>query len=317
MPKRPVENEFPVPSQLSVAWPPFAKKLAQVLRKLNEDQFLILSVKRSTQCIQFAAQGSFGIRVETTSNNYLAMPEQLNKRQISALIDAGWHAPTGLPAKSTPENDPDGSPNYYFDFPARKSFRTLADMAVSTLAKILRVPYPGFLEYDLFDSAGNEMALPELGLKRSVRSMQAEQEAALPQLLLATIRELTGIADLDFDNDGDISIRYGSVAAFIRLMASPSHVRICSPLLTKVDDTPELLAHLNEINSGSNYLRYFVRDGVIFAVADVPAAPYVSDHVTHAMQDFCQITDGLNSLLQAEYGGQALFMEAMPSLRKH
>ena len=56
-------------SYVSVAWPPFAQKLAATLEKLQEDQYLILSVKRSNRYVQFAVQGSFGIRVETTSNS--------------------------------------------------------------------------------------------------------------------------------------------------------------------------------------------------------------------------------------------------------
>lgn len=41
------------------------------------------------------AQGSFGMRAETTSNSYLARSEQLDPRQIAALTEAGWAAPTG------------------------------------------------------------------------------------------------------------------------------------------------------------------------------------------------------------------------------
>src|SRR5450830_198077 len=77
---------------LSVAWAPFSQKLAAALAKLEEDQFLILSVKRSNRFVQFAAQGSFGMPMETTSNSDLAKTEQLDQRHISILIVAGWHA---------------------------------------------------------------------------------------------------------------------------------------------------------------------------------------------------------------------------------
>lgn len=52
------------------AWPHFARKFSVALKKLEEDQFLILSIKHSNQYIQFAAQGSLGMRAETTSNSY-------------------------------------------------------------------------------------------------------------------------------------------------------------------------------------------------------------------------------------------------------
>lgn len=155
MEKTPAEGKLPPSGRVSVAWPPFARKLAAVLQTLEEDQYLILSVKRSNQYVQFAAQGSFGMRAETTSSSYLVESEQVNARQIAALLDAGWHAPTGTPAESTPADDPDGAPNFSLDFSAPVSFDTVANLAVRTLAEILRVPHPGFLEYNVPDLAGH------------------------------------------------------------------------------------------------------------------------------------------------------------------
>ena len=66
-------RKSPAPARLSVAWPPFTEKLAQALSMLEEDQFLIISVKNSNRYVQFSAQGSFGMRAETTSNSYLSI----------------------------------------------------------------------------------------------------------------------------------------------------------------------------------------------------------------------------------------------------
>lgn len=150
----------------SEAWPHFARKLSAALRMLEEDQFLILSIKQSNQYIQFAAQGSFGMRAETTSNSYLPKSRQLTEQQIASLIDVGWHPPSGPPADATPEKRPDGSPNYFIDFLVPKTFKVVASAAVRTFAEILQVPHPDYLEYELFDADGNTFALPELGLKR-------------------------------------------------------------------------------------------------------------------------------------------------------
>ena len=147
MTKPSVQSKPNPPSRLSAAWPPFARQLAEVLEALDEDQFLILSVKRSNRFVQFAAQGSFGMRVETTSNSYLAKADQLDLRQISALTDLGWKDPTGTPVESTPEADPDGSPNFFVEFPVPVSFDAVADLAVRTISEVLRLPHPGSLEY--------------------------------------------------------------------------------------------------------------------------------------------------------------------------
>ncbi|OGT88615.1 MAG: hypothetical protein A2286_03235 [Gammaproteobacteria bacterium RIFOXYA12_FULL_61_12] len=315
MSKKSAKTPLDAPRRLSVAWLPFAEGLAASLGVLEDDQSLVISVKRSNRYVQFAAQGAHGMRTETTCNSYLAKSERLDARQIAALAEAGWHAPTGKPGESTPENDPDGSPNFFRQFPVPVPLKSVADLAVSTLAEILRVPHPGFLEYEAFDADGQVILLPGLGLKRAVRSPQPE--ASLPELLRAALREVAGIPDLDFDEDGDIGIRYGSLIIFVRLMGDPPHVRLVSPLLADVDESQGLLARLNEINCRLGHMHLIAHNDAILAIADVPAAPFVSDHMAQALRDFCQLTDGMDDLLQGEFGGRLSFPEAMPSSLKH
>ena len=310
-------NQLAQPGYVSVAWPPFQSKLAAALGKLEEDQFLILSVKRSDRFVQFAAQGSFGMRVETVSNHYLEEPERLSEGQVSALIVAGWHAPTRSPDGSTPQDDPDGSPNFFTDFPVPVSFDAIANLTVRTLTDVLRVPHPGYLEYRAFDANGETIALPELGLKRARSEPQAESEEGLSQLLLATLKQTTGIGDLDFDDDGDVGIRSGSALALVRLLDNPPHVRIFSPILRNVERTDGVLARLNEVNAGETLMRFTFRNGSIFGEANISAAPFVSAHVAQAFVHFCAVADGMGSLLQNEFGGRTSFGEAMPSLLKH
>lgn len=157
------KNNSSPSGSFSVAWSPFEQKLAEALQKLEEDQFLILTVKRSNRFIQLAAQGSYGMRIETTSNSYLAKPDKLNRRQIATLIEAGWCSPTGTPAESTPENDPDGSPNFFVEFSTPVSYGAVANLTVRTLANILRVPHPGSLEYETFDADGKAICNAQAG----------------------------------------------------------------------------------------------------------------------------------------------------------
>ena len=303
-----------------MAWAPFAKKLAATLEQLVEDQYLVLLVKKSNRFIQFASQGSFGIRIETTSNHYLTKQEKLDERQIAALIKAGWQAPSGKSDEATPENDPDGSPNFFAEFSEPVSFETLADLTVRTFAEILRVPHPGFLQYEAFDDTEGEwaaMALPELGLKQAKPARQDDTLESLAQALLTTLIEETGISELDYDSDGDIGIRYGSAAAFVRLIGDQPHIRIYSPILNDVEENPDMFARLNDINANETLMRFYFRNGVIYGASDISAAPYVSAHVVQALAHFCEIADGMDSLLQGEFGGRTAFIESTPSLIKH
>ena len=310
-------NQLAQPNRVSVAWPSFQSKLAVALGNLEEDQFLVLSVKRSERFVQFAAQGSFGMRAETVSNDYLDEPERLDEGQVSTMIEAGWHAPTRSPDDSTPQDDPDGSPNFFTDFPVPVSFEAIAKLTVRTLTDVLRVPHPGFLEYKAFDADGEPIALPELGLKLARSGSQADNQQDLSQLLLATLAETTGIGNLDFDDDGDVGIRSGSALAFVRLLDNPPQVRIFSPILRNVEEPDGVLARLNEFNARETLMRFTFRNGSIFGEAHISAAPFVSAHVAQAIVHFCGVADGMGCLLQREFGGRTSFGESMPSLLKH
>lgn len=305
------------PARLSREWPPFAQRLAAAIDSLEEDQFLILLVKRSNVFVQFFRHGAGGFRVETTSNAYRAGPEKLDARQASALQAMGWQPPTGTPKQSTPEQDPDGSPNYFIDFDDDSPRAGIADVAVRTFAEVLRVPYPSMLEYEAGDTDGGSIVLPSLKLRRAAKRDATARERSPEQVLLDTMRQVTGSSDLGFDDDGDIGIRFGDVVVFVRVTGEPAQVRIHSPLLLDVADADGLLARINEINRGIGHMHLFVDEDSVHAVSEIPANPLMVEHLAHALNSFCVIADGLDDLLRAEFGGRTLVPGTMPSSLKH
>jgi len=313
-----VESVSPSPSNLSQAWQPFAQKLANALGQLKEDQTLILSVKRSTRFIQFAAQGSYGIRMETTSNSFLPKPERLDQRRIASLLEAGWSVPTGTPDDATPEKDPDGSPNFFVEFPAPVPFDAVARLAVRTFSEILRVPHPGNLEYRAFDTEqGIDISASGLGLKVAPPSESADLPANLYQQLLSTLCAATGISDLSIDKDGDIGLRCGSALTFVRVIGDPTYIRIYARILRDVEETDGICSRLNDINANISLVRFVFQNDAIFAMADICAAPFNAQHVVHAMAHFGSIADEMDSLLQGEFGGHTAFIDTMLSTSKH
>src|ERR1035438_8604571 len=74
----------------SPAWPAFESKLAEALAVLEEDQYLVITEKRGWAYVQFAGQGSFGVRAECVSNNYLDEAHALRASQMTALRRIGW-----------------------------------------------------------------------------------------------------------------------------------------------------------------------------------------------------------------------------------
>ena len=303
--------------QLSAAWSPFAQKLAAVLAVLEEDQYLVIAAKHSNRFVQFAAQGSFGMRAETASNCFLAKSDQLSTAQVVALADIGWTAPTGTPEESTPECQPDGSPNFFAEFQVPVSFSTIAQLAVCTLADVLRIPHPGYLAYEAFDADGKAILLPTLGLKHAAPVAVPESQPDSAQLLLKAVRERTDLADLNFDGDGDITLRYGSVAVSLRLVDQDRYVRILSLLVLGIHESPELLSRLNEINVNLRHSHLYLREDTVLAVSSLPVIPFVAEHVVEGLEEFCQMADGMDNLLQGEFGGRTSYTDSMPSSLKH
>ncbi len=163
----------------------------------------------------------------------------------------------------------------------------------------------------------NETLELKSGLERTLSPVCEEAAVDPRSRLLQSVREIAGLGDLEFDQDGDIGVRYASALVFVRLSADSSHVNLFARLLAGIDETLELLNRLNEINAGSNNLRVFAQSSAVVAVCDLPAQPLVHEHLEAALHEFCPIADGIGGLLQSEFGGETWFAETMPSVLKH
>lgn len=312
-------------SGLSEAWSTFAQTLVTVLAKLQGDEFICLSVKDSDRYVRFSLEYEFGMRVETTSNTFLDEQEHLTDSQIANLIAAGWNPPTWSPADPVnllmddveiPEGDADPCPNYFVDLTSPVSFDAVAALAVRTFTEVLGVEHPALLEYFAFDRDDVPIEFPELGLKFEELDEDSDPED-LPELLLEAIRDTIGDSSLEFDDDGDIGVRYGSALVFARPNHDNMFVSIFCQILTDVRESTAVLSRLNEINSNEIMLRVFYRDGVIYGVADIPALPFVDTHVAEAFGYFCDAADRMGNMLKAEFGGQTEFEENIQSTMLH
>ena len=135
--------------------------------------------------------------------------------------------------------------------------------------------------------------------------------------MLSTVRNFTGFHDLEFDAAGDLGLRRGSSVVFVRTVGATPTVRIWSQLLRGVDETPALLVQLNSLNAGEDQVRFYIRNGMVYADAQVCAAPFVGEHVENALRHFCTATDGVDAMLQREFGGGTAFEESLPSTLLH
>ncbi|MDT3679251.1 MAG: hypothetical protein ROZ64_10510 [Burkholderiaceae bacterium] len=153
------------------AWSPFVYQLHASISALEENEYLIVSIKRSNYFVQFAAQGAFGMRMEAVSTFYLPEGQSLDDAKHALLLEMGWHAPTNVPDDLELDHPPDGSPNYFLDVAAPVPFEALTLLAVNTLISIYGASHPLQLEYTAFGEGETSIRFPTLGIRqRAARS---------------------------------------------------------------------------------------------------------------------------------------------------
>ena len=304
-------------SVLPEGWKNFAQKLAGILAELEENDYLCLTIKRSGLYVRFSLEGKSEMRVEATSNIFLDEQEQMDEEQIASMIASGWGVPTVTLEDLIDFDDSGGSPNFFLDLNSPVPFETVANLVVHTFAEILRVPTTGELEYYACDEEDVPLEFPELGLKFEDLEEEGGDREDLSQLLLETVRDAVGVTDLEYDEEGEIGIRYGSALSFVRLDNDGLFVSIYSMLLTDVRENHGIYIRLNDINANETMLRVFYTDGVIYAVADIPALPLVPVHVAATLGYFSDAADRMGGRLKAEFGGHTAFEESTQSSMLH
>jgi len=147
------------------AWKCFAYELANALRALEEDEWLILSRKHRNRFVQVMNQGGAGFRAEAVSDFYLEDGDHLSEHDHGALLELGWDAPINLPDEFG--HRPDGSPNYFLDLAHPVPLDELALLAVNTLLHVHGAVHPNALEYSTGSMDNASIRFPNLGIRRA------------------------------------------------------------------------------------------------------------------------------------------------------
>ena len=296
-------------------WNLFTERLADVLAQLKNKQYLILTVGQTNRFVQFATLKGGGMRVETTSNGYLLKEYQLNEGQIVNLARMGWEVPSKTPETVSESKEPGGSPNFYVDVASPAPHEAIAHLVARTFFEIYCVPDPGSLLYDAFKRKSNLIDLPNLGITR--RAPQEDDVQDIATLLLETIKGVTGLTDIEPDQDGDIGISCGSAVTYIRPIDDGKRIHLFSPVVRDVAESNEVIERLKSINANTTDMQFTFVSGAMYAGVDVPADPYDSNQVAKIFEQFSQVADCMGILLQGEFGGKTWIAKTLPTVMRH
>jgi len=292
-----------IETSTSPAWSAFSDRLVSALQSLESGQWLIIQKQGTPDWVQFVAEGNGKYRAETKSNFYRELDQELTLEQQECLSRIGWKQPTGTGSESTPEGDPHGSPNYFLDLSLPRHANKLVNVTVATFVDVLGVVEPDGLVYEAFYPNGDSLSLPQLGLKPLINEQDNSKNPQLRLQLLGMVKELTGIDTFAYDDDGDLGpINFGCVSAFARLVEDQPYLRLYSPVLDDVDQSPELLSRINELNCTHGFLHLCILNDCVTIVSDILIEPFLVGYVAHGMGNFLQLADQFASELREEFG---------------
>jgi hypothetical protein len=107
-----------------------------------------------------------------------------------------------------------------------------------------------------------------------------------------------------------VAIRAGTAVYYLRLIdAAPPVVRVFSPLLRKVERSPDLLVELNDLNARLSFVRLFWRDGTVYAATELLAETLTHAELSNACDGLADAADYYDERLHARFGGELAFAE--------
>jgi hypothetical protein len=288
------------------SWPAFERSLATAIASLDRE-FLVLDVKGTGLYVQVHAKAREGLRAEAVSNAWLSERDRLDPDRAAALTDLGWSPPTQGPEDTIVKG---GSPNHFRDYPAPVPEGQVARLLVLTLSGPFHVRGPSGLAYRAFAASGGELQLPALGLAQRPAVPRREgqpargpapepAEASVRRAVLAELRSGTADPDVDFDEDGDAVLDIDDVRCCVRVISNPLVVRVWSALDLEIPPDSDLLARIHEVNAQLYLARIIVLDAQAFVSADLPAAPFVPEHLRAALAAVGELAPAIDRALRA------------------
>jgi hypothetical protein len=291
-------------------WDEFEARLASALERLLPETFLIVSVaarpRRGTApYVQFLNFGPPGLRVEASSNRYLAPAHELAPEAEERLGRLGWQWPL---------DEGEDDRNFHREWPNPAPWAEIASLAVRTLREVFGVEAPSRLRYLHRGAPAFEGRLARLDLgipaERAPRARDDDDgQGPSPALVLLNrrledaLKSFLGLPDLIRDADGDIPVRVGSVLMYVRAVAgTPPLVQLFAPVLDDVELTLPLLEAINEVNRRVVFGRLFWGHRGVIVAMELTGVGLTPEQVSFACVQLGNLADALGTELAERFG---------------
>ena len=138
--------------------------------------------------------------------------------------------------------------------------------------------------------------------------MRRDVIAAYVEKLLAVLTDTPRVAP---DRDGDYPVRFGSALYYVRFVgAEDPDVQVFAVAVAGIEQSPELLAELNDLNSRIRFGRVFHVAGQVLVETDLIGDAVDPRGFGNACEVVAGLTDKIGPELAKKYGGRTTFEDS-------
>lgn len=281
-------EDFDLDRTTAMAWDAFTDRLDDVLSVMDETADLTISVSRSGATFDVPP----AIRFSAVRNGVIEAT--LLGPDDSRLGGLGWVA------------QDDGTERVEIE---QEESRRLAEITTATLAQVLGVLHPVFLEPDQLAELlsgvpkGEEDVVPDPDARGVVKPTSQDQLDAMVDV------ELTrkfGHPPMR-NTDGDVAIRVGSTMIFLRSTPDYRELVLFAALVHDVAGRSRACEVLNDLNVEARYCRFALHRDRVFVQLSVFTQPFVPEHLQHALEAISAVADGIDDELASRLSGRTTF----------
>lgn len=299
-------DDFDLDRSTDEAWDAFSGRLSEVLSMMDGGAELTLGMLApdddAAPFIEYGCPAIGRLVAQASSNAVLADDYQLAAPQLTAMEELGWVAPSA-----------DSSENFTSQWSQERTDE-LAGLSVTTMRDVYGVLHPVFLTADQLadvlqppgpsEPPYRPAAFPAVGSDtHAVLPADAEE---LDRLVGIELERIYG-SEPFHDSVGDYAIRVGSTMVFVRIPSDAKEVIAFSAVVHDVSGRSRAAEVLNDLNSESRWVRFWLLRDKVFVSMSVLAQPFVPAHFQQVIHEVASVADSIDDHLAATLQGRTTF----------
>lgn len=304
-------EDFDLDASMERGWTDFAHRLADVVASMDAGAELTIGTAAPNESarppfVRFTCEGEGRLRAEASGNTEIDEARRLTATQLDELSASGWHSPDTEGAHPTPNLWLEGT---------QHDAEPLVAAAVSVLRHQFGVPHPVFLAPDQLAEILTSPATVELGgpdvAPDDITATMPEDAGHLDSLVESVLAEVFEHAPMR-DKDRDFAMRFGSAMVFVRVSEDAAEVLVYAVLVHEIEGRSRATEVVNDLNSDTRFVRFFLIRDKLFASISVAAQPFVGIHLRKALATMSLLADGIDDTLAEKLRGRTTFTDPPP-----